>query len=79
MRQPRGRLLALVKEPVGNNAPCGLPESATMPSLFRFLLVVGIIGGLAYVTVFALANFVKFHPREIVVTIPPDQFLKKPQ
>jgi hypothetical protein len=50
-----------------------------MPSLFRFLVVVGIIGGLAYVTVFALANFVKFHPREIVVTIPPDQFLKKQQ
>jgi len=50
-----------------------------MPSLFRFLVAVAIIGGLAYVTVFALANFVKYHPREIVVTVPPDQFLKKPQ
>jgi hypothetical protein len=42
------------------------------------LVVVGIIGGLSYVTVFALANFVKYKPREIVVTIPPDKFLKKP-
>ena len=50
-----------------------------MPSLFRFLVAVGIIGGLGYATVFALANFVKYHPREIVVTVPPDQFLKKQQ
>jgi hypothetical protein len=47
-----------------------------MPSLFRFLFVVGLIGGIGYVTVFALANFVKYHPREIVVTIPPDKFIK---
>jgi hypothetical protein len=47
-----------------------------MPSLFRFLVFVGLIGGLSYVTVFALANFVKYHPREIVVTIPSDKFLK---
>jgi hypothetical protein len=47
-----------------------------MPSLFRFLVFVGLIGGLAYVTVFSLATFVKYQPREIVVTIPPDKFLK---
>jgi bacteriorhodopsin len=47
-----------------------------MPSLFRFLVFVGLICGLGYVTVFALANFVKYHPREIVVTIPSDKFLK---
>jgi len=50
-----------------------------MPSLFRFLLVVGIIGGVSYATIFVLANFVRYHPREIVVTVPSDQFLKKPQ
>ena len=49
-----------------------------MPSLFRFLIFLGIIGGLAYVGVFALANFVKFQPREIVVTVPPDKFVKQP-
>jgi hypothetical protein len=49
-----------------------------MPSLFRFLVIVGLIGGIGYVAMFSLANFVSYHPREIVVTIPPDQFLKKP-
>lgn len=49
-----------------------------MPSLFRFLFVIGLIGGLSYAAVFALANFVKYQPREIVVTIPPDKFLKQP-
>jgi hypothetical protein len=47
-----------------------------MPSLFRFLIFIGLIGGLAYGAVFSLANFVKYHPREIIVTIAPDKFLK---
>ena len=50
-----------------------------MPSLFRFLVFVGLLGGLAYVTVFSLATFVKFQPREITVTIQPDKFLKQPR
>jgi uncharacterized membrane protein YagU involved in acid resistance len=48
-----------------------------MPSLFRFLIFAGILGGLAYGTVFALATFVQHKPREITVTIPPDKFLKQ--
>jgi hypothetical protein len=48
-----------------------------MPSLFRFLTVVGIITGIGYGVVFALANFVNPKPREMTVTIPPDRFLKK--
>jgi hypothetical protein len=48
-----------------------------MPSLFRFLLVVAILGGLAYAAVFTLANFVDLKPREITVTVPPDKFLKR--
>jgi hypothetical protein len=47
-----------------------------MPSLFRFLVVIGLLGGLAYIAVFSLANFVTYQPREIVVTVPPDKFLK---
>jgi hypothetical protein len=47
-----------------------------MPSLFRFLVVLGLIGGLGYMAVFSLANFVRYQPREITVTIPPDKFLK---
>jgi hypothetical protein len=48
-----------------------------MPTLFRFLTVVAIICGIVYGVVYALANFVNPKPREIIVTIPPDKFLKK--
>jgi len=49
-----------------------------MPSLFRFLVLLGLLGGLAYGTVFSLANFIKLKPREIVVTVPPSKFFKQP-
>lgn len=48
-----------------------------MPSLFRFLFVLAIIGGAAYAAVYALANFVPLKSREITVTITPDKFLKR--
>jgi len=48
-----------------------------MPSLFRFLTVLAIIGGIVYGVIFALANFVIPNPREMTVTIPADRFLKK--
>jgi hypothetical protein len=48
-----------------------------MPSLFRFLVVVAVLGGLGYAAMFALANFVDLKPREITVTVPPDRFLKR--
>ena len=48
-----------------------------MPSLFRFLMFLGLIGGLAYGAVVSLATFVKYQPREIIVTIPPDKFVKQ--
>jgi hypothetical protein len=48
-----------------------------MPSLFRFLTVVAVIGGLIYGGIFALANFVNPKPREITVSVPPDKFLKR--
>jgi hypothetical protein len=48
-----------------------------MPSLFRFLTVIGIIAGIGYGVLYALANFVNPKPREISVTIPPDKFLKR--
>ena len=47
-----------------------------MPSLFRFLVLVALLGGVTYIAVFSLATFVDLKPREIVVTIPPDKFLK---
>ena len=48
-----------------------------MPSLFRFLTVVAVIGGILYGAIFALANFVTPKPREMSVSIPADKFLKK--
>lgn len=50
-----------------------------MPSLFRFLMFIGLLGGLAYGAVFSLATFVPYKPREIIVTIPPNKFLKQQQ
>ncbi len=47
-----------------------------MPSLFRFLMFVGILGGMTYGAVFSLARFVEPKQREITVTIAPDKFFK---
>ena len=52
-------------------------EAHAMPSLFRFLTVVAVLGGLVYGAIFALANFVNPKPREMTVSVPPDKFLKK--
>jgi hypothetical protein len=49
-----------------------------MPSLFRFLSVVAIVGGLIYGTMYVLATFVDPKPREITISIPPDKFAKQP-
>jgi hypothetical protein len=48
-----------------------------MPSLFRFLAVVGIIGGLIYAGMLALATMGEPQPREITVTVPQDRFFKQ--
>lgn len=48
-----------------------------MPTLFRFLSVIAVIGAIAYGAIFALANFVNPKPREMTVSIPADKFLKK--
>ena len=47
-----------------------------MPSLLRLLVVLGVLGGLAYAAMFALARFVEPKPREITVTIPQDRLAK---
>jgi hypothetical protein len=48
-----------------------------MPTLFRFLATVSVIGGVIYGAIFALANFVTPKPREITVSVPPDRFIKR--
>jgi len=47
-----------------------------MPSLVRFLVVVGLLGGAAYAGVAALSNYVQHQARQITVNISPDKFVK---
>lgn len=47
-----------------------------MPSLFRLLVFLGMLGGLGYGALYALAQYGELHPREITVTITPDKFIK---
>jgi hypothetical protein len=49
-----------------------------MPTLFRFLLVVGLLGGLAYAGAFSLVRVVNPQPREMTVIIPQDKLFKPP-
>ncbi len=48
-----------------------------MPSLFRFLLIVGVLGGVVYGGMFALATWFEPKPRDITVPVPPDRFMKR--
>jgi hypothetical protein len=48
-----------------------------MPSLFRLLLVIGVIVGVVYGGIYALATWFEPTPRDITVTIPPDRFMKR--
>jgi hypothetical protein len=47
-----------------------------MPSLMKLLTVVGVVAALGYGAMFALATFVDPRTREMVVTVPPDRFVK---
>lgn len=44
-----------------------------MPSLFRFLVMIGFIVGVVYAAMFALVTFVDPEPREISVRVPADR------
>jgi hypothetical protein len=59
--------------PIHQTAPFIVP----MPTLFRFLAVVGIIVGVVYAGIVALAILVEPQPREITVTVPQDRFYKQ--
>ena len=53
-------------------------DAAEMPSLLRFLAVVGLLIGLVYGAIFALASFVEPTQREMTITVPRD-VLNKPR
>lgn len=44
-----------------------------MPSLFRFLFIIGLIAGAIYGGMLALVTFVEPQPREISVRVPNDR------
>jgi hypothetical protein len=44
-----------------------------MPTLFRFLAVLAILGGLAFAGATALVMFVEPQPREMSIVIPPNK------
>ena len=48
-----------------------------MPSLFRFLALVGIVIGMLYGGMLALTQLYNPPQREITVPIPPDRFSKQ--
>jgi hypothetical protein len=47
-----------------------------MPSLLRLLSIIALICAVVYGGLYALAHFVKPHPRDMSVSIPPDKFFK---
>ncbi len=47
-----------------------------MPTLFRFLVIVGVLVGLLYAGAWALVLYVSPEPREISVTISPTKLGK---
>jgi hypothetical protein len=53
------------------------PYGVAMPSLIKLLTVVGVIAALGYWALFALATYVDPRTREMVVTVPPDRFVKQ--
>jgi hypothetical protein len=50
---------------------------AQLPSLFRFLLVIGIIAGLAYGAMLALVTFVEPEQREMTQSVPAQKLTGK--
>jgi hypothetical protein len=47
-----------------------------VPSLIRFLLIVGLLAGLVYGAMWALVTFVEPQPREMIQVIPPARLNK---
>lgn len=55
----------------------GAFEGCDLPSLFRFLFVVGVLAGIAYAGMWALVTFVEPQQREMSKTLPPNALAGK--
>jgi hypothetical protein len=51
-------------------------KADSVPSLIRFLVIVGVLAALGYAGMFALVNFVTPQPREMTQTISPARLNK---
>ncbi|MBN9242026.1 MAG: histidine kinase [Mesorhizobium sp.] len=49
-----------------------------MPTLFRFVVTLAVLAGIAYGTMFALVMFVNPKQAELSVRIPPEKLAPKP-
>jgi hypothetical protein len=47
-----------------------------MPSLFRFVVVIGVIAGVVSGGLWSLAHLIEPKPREMTITIPQDRLSK---
>jgi hypothetical protein len=47
-----------------------------LPTLFRLLFIIAVIGGLIYGGMIALVTYVHVQPREIIQTVPPSKLEK---
>lgn len=54
----------------------GPHEEARVPTLFRLLAVLAVLGGLGYAALWALANKVEPQEREIVFSVAPEKIGK---
>ena len=54
----------------------GPNKEARVPTLFRLLAVLGVLGGLGYAALWALANKVEPQEREIVFSVAPEKIGK---
>jgi hypothetical protein len=62
----------------GRAATGGADLSSDMPTLFRFLVTIGILAGIVYGAMFALVTFVEPKKGEITVRVPLDKLGAKP-
>jgi len=47
-----------------------------MPTLFRLVIITGLIAGVSYGAIWALANLVEPQPRPMTITVPQDRIGK---
>ena len=66
----RAPLYCLYRRPIRAQPPGRRVQLTDMPTLFRFLVTIGIIAGIVYGAMFALVTFVQPKKGEMMVRVP---------